>query len=96
MPRKTVKEMADQALKAAPAEFLTELRKQIGACRSMVWTIIQNKQFDGFHEVDQMVTAYDHLDKAMQIFSKVQLPLPAMGKEGADKEEAQNPALPMV
>ncbi len=96
MPRKTVKEMAAQALDAAPSEFLTELKKQIGACRSMVWTIIQNKQFTGFHEVDQLVSAYDHLDKAMQIFSKVQLPLPGMTKEQTDEDKAKNPLLPMV
>jgi hypothetical protein len=87
--------MANDALKGAPDQFLTVLKEGLTECRAMVWSIIQNKRFDGFSDVDNLVSAYDHLNKTLQIFSKFQLPLPGMSEEEAKDEKAKKPALPL-
>lgn len=96
MPRAVKQKQVNDALKDAPDAFITTLKEGLTTCRSMVWSIIQNKQFDGFADVDQLVTAYDHLNKTLSIFSKFQLPLPGMSRKEEEDEKVKKPALPML
>ena len=93
MPRKTKGEMATDALNQAPDQFLTALKEGLTTCRSMVWSIIQNKQFDGFSDAEGLIKAYDHINKTLQIFSKFQLPLPLPKDRPATDEEKEQAAL---
>lgn len=96
MPRKAKQEVVNDALKGAPDAFLNTLKEGLTTCRAMVWSIIQNKQFDGFADVEGLIKAYDHLNKTLSIFSKFQLPLPGMSEEGSDEDKAKKPNLPML
>ena len=96
MPRKTKGEMATDALNQAPDQFLTALKEGLTTCRSMVWSIIQNKQFDGFSDAEGMIKSYDHINKTLQIFSRFQLPLPLKTEETKETSGNNQAILPQV
>lgn len=96
MPRKTKQEMASDALEQAPDQFLGALKEGLTTCRSMVWSILQNKQFVGFTDAQNLVKAYDHINKTLQIFSKFQLPLPLKNEEARDAQDNSQAVLPRL
>lgn len=83
------------ALEAAPDAFLDTLKENLESCRKMIWSIIETKRFDGFHDAESLINAYDHIDKTIKLFSKVQLPLPGMSETEQEAYELAHPLLPL-
>lgn len=95
MPRKIKQTQVTNAAEVAPDEFLERLKLTLETSRKMIWSIILAKQFDGFHDAESLVNAYDHVDKTIKLFSKVQLPLPGMSEAETAAHQAANPPLPL-
>ena len=74
----------EKELTQEPAIFLERLIILLGAARVRVWVIIQEKKFNGFTDAQNLVKAYDHLNKILSIFEAYQLPLPEKKGGGED------------
>ena len=85
----------ENELTQEPAIFLERLRILLGAARERVWCIIQEKKFNGFADAQNLVKAYDHLNKILSIFEAYQLPLPEKKEEEIDAKGSKQAVLPV-
>jgi hypothetical protein len=75
------------------ANYVSQLKGLLTGSRLMVWTIIQNKKFVGFTDAQNLIKAYDHLNKVLSIFEAYQLPLPEKEEEAPKKADKRQAAL---
>lgn len=96
MAKESISDMLLDELERDPAKFLERLNGMLAGARLMVWAIIQKKQFSGFEDAEKLVKAYDHLDKAGDIFKSYQLPLPLKENQAEKPRDKRQTTLVQV